>query len=274
MTSAGADEVSSGLEQTVRDLPLSTLLLCRRMACIGARRQLLRVDWLTVLIGADRVLDGVYSGNVTADGGSPAPYSPPGGPYASSGPSLPPPPAFGSSGGRRPRSAGVAVALGGVAVVVAVAALVVALVRGGASTPSTPVARSTTQSTAMAGADTSAADKALCEAVGPLMTESNKEANDWASSGEQGTPGSDAGLPKFVADTKDWVRRAQAVVDEHPDVGPFFRRALQRYIDDLSLYVINVRPGPKQIYDSAAWADSLVAYGGAKSICRDLGIGW
>src|ERR1700736_6924547 len=172
MTSGGADEVSSGLEQTVRDLPLSTLLLCRRMACIGARRQLLRVDWLTVLIGADRVLDGVYSGNVTADGGSPAPYSPPGGPYASSGPSVPPPPAFGSSGGRRPRSAGVAVALGGVAVVVAVAALIVALVRGGeSSAPATPTAQSPTALTAAPSSDTTAADKALCEAIAPLMAD-------------------------------------------------------------------------------------------------------
>jgi hypothetical protein len=187
---------------------------------------------------------------------------------------VPPPTAFVSGGGRR-RGAGIAIALGIVAVLVAVAALVVALTRGGdSSVPATPTAQSPPASTAGPASDTSAADKALCEAIAPLMTQSNKEANDWASSGEQGTPGSDAGLPKFVADTKDWVRRAQPVVDEHPDVDPFFRRALQRYIDDLSLYIINVRPGPKQIYDSAAWADSLVAYGGSKSVCRDLGISW
>jgi hypothetical protein len=187
---------------------------------------------------------------------------------------VPPPTAF-VSGGSRPRGAGLAIALGIVAILVAAAALVVALVRGGeSSAPASPIAQPSTSSTAAASADTSGADKALCDAIAPLMTQSNKAANDWASSGEQGTPGSDAGLPKFVADTKDWARRAQAVVDEHPDVDPFFRRALQRYIDDLSLYVINVRPGPKQIYDSAAWADSLVAYGGSKSVCRDLGISW
>jgi hypothetical protein len=235
----------------------------------------IHVDWLTTELVLTDVWQAVYSGSVTADGGSPTPYLPPGGPFATPpGPSVPPPPAFGSGGGGRGR--GVLTAIGVVlAVVLSAAALIVALVRGGASpTPGTPSAQSATPSTSTAGTDTTAADKALCDAIAPLMTESNKEANDWASSGEQGTPGSDAGLPKFVADTKDWVRRAQAVVDEHPDIDPFFRRALQRYVDDLSLYVINVRPGPKQIYDSAAWADSLVAYGGSKSICRDLGISW
>jgi hypothetical protein len=158
-----------------------------------------------------------------------------------------------------------------VAIVLAVAALIVALVRGGESSVT---AQPTTSSTPATGGDTTAADKALCDAIAPLMAESNKQANDLAGVGEQGTPAADAALPKFIGDTKDWVRRTQAVADQHPDANSFFRRILQRYIDDMSLYVINVQPGPKQIYDSAAWADSLVAYGGPKSICRDLGISW
>jgi hypothetical protein len=161
-----------------------------------------------------------------------------------------------------------------VGILLSAAALVVALTRDGRSAPATPTAQPSPSSTAAPSGDTTAADKALCGAIAPLMTESNKQAKDWASTGEQGTPGSDAGLPKFVADTKDWVRRAQAVLDDHPNVDPFLQRSLQRYIDDLALYAINVNPGPKQIYDSAAWADSLVAYGGPKSICRALGINW
>jgi hypothetical protein len=162
-----------------------------------------------------------------------------------------------------------------VAVVLAVAALIVALVRGGQSTaPSAPTIQSATPSTPTAGTDTTAADKALCEALAPLMSESNKQANDWVGRGEQGSPARDAALPKFVTDTKDWAHRAQAVVDGHPGASPFLRRTLQRYIDDLSLYVINVSPGPKQVYDSVAWNDSLVAYGGPRSICRDLGTNW
>jgi hypothetical protein len=46
------------------------------------------------------------------------------------------------------------------------------------------------------------------------------------------------------------------------DAQPFFKRTLQRYIDDMKLYVENVRPGPKQTYQAPASADSLVAYGG------------
>lgn len=159
------------------------------------------------------------------------------------------------------------------AILLAVAAFVVALVGGGgqssrATSPTQP------SSTALPSADTSAADKALCEAIAPLMAESNKQAKDWVGLGEQGSPTRDAALPKFVADTKAWARQAQDIVDHHADANPFLHRTLQRYVDDLSLYVINVSPGPKQIYDSAAWNDSLVAYGGPKSICRDLGINW
>jgi hypothetical protein len=161
-----------------------------------------------------------------------------------------------------------------VGIFLSAAALVVALTRGGQSAPATATAQPSPSSTAAPSGDTTAADKALCQAIGPLMTESNKQAKDWVGLGEQGSPTRDAALPQFVTDTKDWARRAQVVVDDHLDANPFLHRTLQRYIDDLSLYVINVSPGPKQIYDSAAWNDSLVAYGAPKSVCRDLGINW
>jgi hypothetical protein len=151
----------------------------------------------------------------------------------------------------------------------------VALVRGGQSSPSaTPTAQPSTSPAAAPSADTAGADKALCESIAPLMTASNTQANEWVSLGDQGSPARDAALPKFVSDTKAWVPRAQAIVDAHPETNPYLARTLQRYIDDLSLYVTNVSPGPKQIYDAAAWNDSLVAYGGPKSICRDLGVNW
>ena len=211
---------------------------------------------------------------MTANGGSTPPYSPSGAPFVPSpGPPLPPHPGF-TSGSARPRRAGIAIALATVAVVLAAAALIVAVVRGGqSSAPATPTAQLSTSPTA-AASDTSAVDKALCEAIAPLMKASNDQANDWVGLGDQGTPARDAALPKFVSDTKEWVPRAQAVVDAHPGTNPYLTRTLQRYIDDLSLYATNVSPGPKQIYDAAAWNDSLVAYGGPKSICRDLGVSW
>jgi hypothetical protein len=106
------------------------------------------------------------------------------------------------------------------------------------------------------------------------MTAGNKAANDWVGLGEQGTPARDAALPKFIAYTRSWVSETQAVLDDHPNVQPFLKRTLQRYLDDMRLYVENIAPGPKQTYDAAAWTDSLVAYGGPQSICQDLGVTW
>ena len=68
--------------------------------------------------------------------------------------------------------------------------------------------------------------------------------------------------------------QTQAVLDTNPAAQPFLKRTLQRYIDDMSLYVKNARPGPQTTYDTAAWADSLVAYGGPLAICQGLGVHW
>ena len=106
------------------------------------------------------------------------------------------------------------------------------------------------------------------------MAESDRVSNAYTGTGDMGTPARDAALPKYVSDTQDWARRTQAVLDANPDADPFFRRTLQRFIDDRKLFVANVRPGPGQDYDQSAWADSLTAYGGPLSICQGLGIKW
>ena len=49
---------------------------------------------------------------------------------------------------------------------------------------------------------------------------------------------------------------------------------LQRYIDDMQLFVASVRPGPGTKYDEAAWTDSIVAYGGPLATCQALGVQW
>jgi hypothetical protein len=210
---------------------------------------------------------------VTADGGSTPPYSPSGGPFVPSpGPPLPPQPGF-TSAGARSRSSGIAIALATVAVVLAAAALIVSVVRGGQSpAPATPTAQPSTSPTA--ASDTSAADKALCESIAPLMTESDRTSNEYTNTGDAGTPARDAALPKFIADTEAWIPRIQTVLDAHPDVRPLFKRSLQRYIDDRQLLVWNVEPGPSRSYDESTWADSLAAYGGPLRICHDLGVHW
>jgi hypothetical protein len=188
----------------------------------------------------------------------------------------PQPPAFGMSnqsagGGRRGVFVGVGVV---VAILLAAAALVIALVGRGKQADGTPPVASSTSATQSPTTDTAATDRALCEAIAPLMSETDKTSNDFFALGEQGSPARDAAIPEFVATTQNWVGRAQAVLDSHPDVQPFFGRSLQRYIDDLDLYIKNIAPGPKQTYDSAAWTDALVAYGGPLAICQDLGVTW
>lgn len=119
-----------------------------------------------------------------------------------------------------------------------------------------------------------AADRALCQAIAPLMKENDDRSNAFLATGQPGSPERDAALPKFVSDTQDWARRTQQVLDAHADPPRFSTRTLQRYIDDLQLFVASVRPGPGTQYDEAAWTDSIVAYGGPLATCQALGINW
>lgn len=160
------------------------------------------------------------------------------------------------------------------ALVASVAALVVgtaALVQGrGHEAPSTATI---TTAPATAG-DTAAADKALCQAIAPLMAEDDKMSNAYIDLGPAGSPARDDALPKFRSDTEDWVRRIQAIADQHQSADPFLQRTLQRMIDDRKLLVRNMRPGKTKGYDDQIWSDSLSAYGGPLSVCYDVGVQW
>jgi len=195
--------------------------------------------------------------------------SPPQHPWAS----LPQQPAGGPP--QRPRFSWLAL----VATVIAVAALVVGVIglfrpTAGSAPASAPAASSTSAGAPTSSADTSAADRALCNAIAPLMTDYDRASNDWTGSGPPGTPTRDAALPKYRSDTEDWAGRIQVVLDAHQDAGAFFRRTLQRFIDDRVLLVHNIRQGPSQPYDDEAWADSMTAYGGPLYVCGKLGINW
>jgi hypothetical protein len=160
-----------------------------------------------------------------------------------------------------------------VAVVLAVAALIVALVRGGeSSAPATPTAQPTTSSTPTTGGDTTATDKALCEAIAPLIKENSARKRAFTDLGPDGSPERDAGLQDFRDKTQDWARRAQNALDEHANPPRYFTRTLQRYIDDTRLIVANLRTGPSTESDTAAWNDSLVALAGPFEVCGKLGI--
>jgi hypothetical protein len=49
----------------------------------------------------------------------------------------------------------------------------------------------------------------------------------------------------------------QPILDQHPDARPFFRRSLQRFIDDRNLLVSDLEPGPLATDATAMWFDSL-----------------
>jgi hypothetical protein len=154
----------------------------------------------------------------------------------------------------------------------AAAALVVSLInahRSPVAPAAQPPARSTNQP-----ASTADSDKALCEAIAPLIKEASVHGKAFVALGDNGTPARDAGIPEFVAQTTDWVKRSQAVVDQHatnarPD---YLMRSLQRFIDDRRAYASNLRPGPITDGDRAAWNDSIVAAGGMIEVCGDLGV--
>lgn len=240
--------------------------------------------------GADRGLNlavpdptgAVYPGVMTAGGKTQAyvpppnggPYGPPPGPGPSGyGPPAPPP----VLQPRRPGRLRTALAAAGIilAVVLAASALVVALTTRVDSNDSNNAAPSAGDPAASSSpASTEQADRALCAAIGPLMSEYSTTAKAWFALGQPGTPARDGALPKFISDTEDWVARVEVAMKEHPGVQPRFTRTLERHIDDLWLLVNNIEPGPEKSYDSAAWTDSLIAYGGPQSICDSLGAGW
>jgi hypothetical protein len=155
------------------------------------------------------------------------------------------------------------------ALVIAVAALVIAVIalvrKPGPTEPSANPANP---------AVSTAADKALCQTVSPLMKENDDRANAFLATGDPGSPERDAALPKFISDTQDWALRAQQSLDAHAYPPRFMTRSLQRYIDDMKLFAVSVRPGPGTKYDEAAWTDSIVAYGGTVSTCQALGVNW
>jgi hypothetical protein len=198
---------------------------------------------------------GTTSGS-TAHGDALHPGPPPGFPIS-------PPPRRG-----RALLAGVGIAL---AITVAAAALVVSLVGPHRNTPATATQpKATNQS-----ASTTESDKALCQAIAPLVKESSERGREFVNLGHTGAPERDAGIPAYVSDTTAWVKRAQAVLDQHSSPtsrSDILLRSLQRYVDDKYAYVASIRPGPGTDADSAAWNDSLVALSVPYDICDGLGV--
>ncbi|MGB3674256.1 MAG: hypothetical protein WA988_07450 [Candidatus Nanopelagicales bacterium] len=120
------------------------------------------------------------------------------------------------------------------------------------------------------------ADRALCEAITPLVKENDSIVNAFAGLGDRGSPPRDAGIPGFQASIRDWVSRVEPVLNAHPEASDYLARNLQRYIDDNRIYAANLKRGPGVPADVAAWDDATVAIRAGSDVCRtQLGVaGW
>ena len=162
--------------------------------------------------------------------------------------------------------------------ILAIAALVVGIINLTRPAPTAqPSAAGAAPTTAapLPAQNTTDADRALCQAIRPLMAESDKITQAYSNAGGSPTaPERVAATPKFVSDTQDWVDRIQPVVDAHPAGDPFLQRSLQRFIDDRKLLIADLKAGPWQNYDETIYEDSVAAYSAPLSICWNLGVKW
>jgi hypothetical protein len=161
------------------------------------------------------------------------------------------------------------------AIALGVAALVVSLVKGGgATTPSSAPTTSPTVTATSSAGDTTEADRALCQAIAPLIKESLQDGKDFVNLGHTDTPERDAGIPGYKAKVDAWVDRIQPILDQHSNPPRYLTRMTQQFIDDTRSYADNVRPGEEQEVDRASWYGRLSAFGAAFEICPKFGVTW
>lgn len=234
-----------------------------RACCIS------RVLTLTVncVIAADAYLARVYADHMTSGGTTGPGVTPP----ENAPDPAPPPPAAPHAGpyAQRPhRGRGL---LAGIGILVAIALAAAALVVSVTNTHETPAAQPAAPPADQPVSPTDA-DRALCEAIAPLIKESSAEAKAYTATGNAGTPARDAATPGFISQTNDWIKRAQPVLDQHAAPPRYLTRSLQRFIDDMHMFASSVQPGPSSAADTAAWNDSLVALSGPFEVCNGLGV--
>jgi hypothetical protein len=166
------------------------------------------------------------------------------------------------------------IGLCGLIAIAALATGIVALSKTSEPSTTPPAVANSMSTTSTRVGDTASADRALCQVIAPLMSESDSLTSVYMNTGTSHSPERIAATPEFVSDTKDWASRIQPVIDAHPGVDPYFARTLQRYVDDRQLYVTDLDAGPSLPYDDTVYADSMAAYNGPLRTCYDLGVRW
>jgi hypothetical protein len=195
-------------------------------------------------------------------------------PPPSGGGYLPPPsPQFAPNAGSRRRGRGLLAAGVVLAVILATAALVVSIISASRSPEPAPPAQTPKAEPQQLFVDD--VDRALCQAIGPLMKESDEKSNAFIASGLAGSPERSAAIPKFKADILDWATRTQQVINEHAEPPRYLTRTLQNYVDGMLLYSENIYPNMGvDSFDKATYDSAVVYYGGPLATCYKLGVRW
>jgi hypothetical protein len=119
------------------------------------------------------------------------------------------------------------------------------------------------------------ADKALCEVIAPLMREQSDRTRNFQNLGEAASPERLGAIPRYKADTLEWARRIEPLLNEHAEPPRYLTRTLQRYIDGMLLYSENMyaERGPDS-FDNTTYESAIVDYGGPLGACYKVGVKW
>jgi hypothetical protein len=160
-----------------------------------------------------------------------------------------------------------------VAILLGAAALVVSLTGVGQQSTQRTTATSAS-ATPSTGGDTTEADRALCQAIVPLIKESLQDGKDFVNLGYSGTPERDGGIPAFKDKVDAWVGRIQPILDQHASPPRYLTRMAQMFVDFTQSYAESVRPGPEKDEDKTNWEMRTVALGGPYEVCKKFGADW
>jgi hypothetical protein len=118
-------------------------------------------------------------------------------------------------------------------------------------------------------------DKALCEVIAPLMREQSDRTRNFQNLGEAASPERLGAIPQYKADTLDWAKRIESLLNEHAEPPRYLTRTLQRYIDGMLLYSENMyaERGPDS-FDNTTYESAIVDYGGPLGTCYKVGVKW
>ena len=161
----------------------------------------------------------------------------------------------------------------GVAVLLSAAALVVSLVKGGGESPSG--ASTQTGSPDRPEVLVEDADRALCTAICPLMVESQDSRKSFQAIGPQNSPERKAAIPKFERVTNEWAQRMQQVINDEASPPRYLTRVVQRYVDDMTTYVVSLSPDrDSSSYETPIYDLTIMDFSGIMGRCLDVGAPW